>query len=138
MTDFPIEHLLEIAIGRTHDLKDRTKAVALEDIVDGSSDPLRKVRKAYVDQSPSLRLDPDLLIDLLGTLDRADITGDIAYLSQLLKKSKNGNSTLQYRKEYYNWLPRIRLWDAPARNPPGNKNVDSYERRLRCQSWERI
>ncbi|KAJ5471460.1 hypothetical protein N7530_008817 [Penicillium desertorum] len=156
MTDFPIEHLHEIAIGRTHDLKDRSKAVALEDLVGGlSSEQLREVRKAYVDryyvdpehhfrnfdvyqESPSLRLDPDLLIDLLGILNRADITGDVTYLSQLLKKSKNGNLTLQDRKEYYSWLPRIGLWDAPARKPPGNKNVDSYERRLRCQAWERI
>ncbi|KAM4067204.1 hypothetical protein HRG_001189 [Hirsutella rhossiliensis] len=153
MAIFPTERLHEIAIGRTHDSKDRSKIASLEGLVGGlSSEELCEARKAYVDryyvdpehhlrnfdvfqEFPLLRLDPDLLIELLGILNKPDIQKDVTYIGHLLKKAKNASLTLQDRKEYYSRLPRIGLWDSPARKPSNNQNVDSFERRLRIQAW---
>ncbi|KAE8395646.1 hypothetical protein BDV23DRAFT_145311 [Aspergillus alliaceus] len=156
MSDFPIERLHEVAIGRTRDPKDKTKITALENLVgDLSSEQLREVRKAYVDryfvdpehhlrsfdvyqELPPLRLDPDLLIDLLGILNKPDIDHDVSYVGQLLEKARKGTLTEQDRREYYSLLPRIGLWDSPARKPSDNQNVDSYERRLRLRAWGKV
>ncbi|KAH8692770.1 hypothetical protein BGW36DRAFT_362320 [Talaromyces proteolyticus] len=153
---FTIENLHEIAITRTHDPKDPSKADLLRKLVGNlSPEQWQEARKAYVDrfyvdpehhlrnfdvyqEFPPLRLDPNLLLELLGILNKPDIDRDIAYIERLLTKANSRELTLQDRKEYFSWLPRIGLWDSPARQPTDNRTVDSYERRLRIQAWEKV
>ncbi|KAM4068036.1 hypothetical protein HRG_009670 [Hirsutella rhossiliensis] len=157
MSNVPIniEALHEITIGRTQDPKDRSKIDTLEKLVGGlSSKELRQVRTAYVNryyvdpehhlrnfdvyqEFAPLRIDPAILSELLGILNKSEIQNEVAYIGQLLKKAKNRSLTLHDRIEYYSCLPRIGLWDSPARKYPGNKNVDSYERRLRVKAWSK-
>lgn len=154
--EFPIEQLHEIAIGRTQNPKDTSKLESLEKLVGSLSlEQLGEVRKAYVDryyvdpehhlrnfdvyqEHKALRLDSGLLLELLGALNRSEIQRDITYIRKLHEKARKHSLTLDDRREYFSLLPRIGLWDRPARKQTGDDNVDSFERRLRLRDWEKV
>jgi len=154
MSPVPLDRLHAAAIERTHNPKEPSKIPALEALVGGlTSGQLRETRMAYVDryyidpehhlrnfdvyqEFAPLRLDPSLLINLLGILNKSEIQEDVLFVEKLLQKAKSGCLTEQDRLDYYSWLPRVGLWDVPARKTPDGGNVDSYERQLRLRAWQ--
>ena len=151
-----IESIHEIAISRSKNPADHwSKCAALEDLVGSiTSEQLITLRKAYVDryfidpehhlrnfdvfqEDARLRLDRSLLLELLGILNKSELNKDTEYVRQLLAKAESGTISSADRKEYYSWLPRVGLWDIPARDASERSSVDSYERMLRVKSWEK-
>ena len=154
MYPVPLDNLHAAAIERSHNPKDPSKIPAIEALVgDLTSGQLRETRMAYVDryyvdpehhlrnfdvyqEFAPLRLDPSLLINLLGILNKSEIQEDVLFVEMLLQKAKAGSLTEQDRLDYYSWLPRVGLWNVPARKTRDGENVDSYERQLRLRAWQ--
>ncbi|KAJ4347370.1 uncharacterized protein N0V89_011311 [Didymosphaeria variabile] len=152
-----VESVHEIAIARSNNPEDhKSKTKALEKLVGNFTlDDLTKFRQAYVDryfvdpehhlrnfdvyqEDAKLRLHPSLLFELLGILNKSEVERDTEYLRHLLAKAESATLSSADRQAYYSWLPRIGLWDAPARETSERTSVSSYERLLRIKAWEKI
>lgn len=156
MSNSDIERVHEIAISRSKNPQEHiSKCAALEKLVGNfTAEQLLSFRKAYVNryfidpehhlrnfdvyqEDTRLRLDRGLLVELLGILNKSELNKDTEFVHQLLAKAESGDLSLTDRKKYYSWLPRVGLWDVPARKAPDGSLVDSYERLLRVKSWEK-
>jgi putative intracellular protease/amidase len=98
-------------------------------------DPETQIRSGDLAQ-PLLRLDKAVALEMVGALNAPQMKQDAAAIAGLLDKANKGTLTPQDRKDYFAMLPRMGLWDAPARKAADGHDMDSMERTLLNRAWK--
>lgn len=79
---------------------------------------------------PLARLDRATETQLMGALNGPQMKADAGELNRMLKAANAGTLTPADRQEYFAMMPRIGLYDSPTRQQAGGPNLDSQERTL--------
>ncbi len=82
---------------------------------------------------PLARLDDDLQLEMVASLNGPQLKETASTLAGLLDKARRGTLTPQDRQTYYATLPMVGLWNPPLR--PDAAGLDSMERKILTRMW---